>query len=265
MSDLHSDPFFQVPLTTVDSIYGEFEQPTLYYDVSMFLALFTTEVELAAEKLAGLDLKPGLFWRGKACVGLVFYEYRDTSIGPYNEVGLAIPALPLHQSLPLGGWVGMYSNVNTRSLGHYILNLPVTTEIAWYGGREFFGYPKFVTKIPFHLDSQAFHGEVLDPNGRDLIVMLSGSLGSGIPAPSMDLVTYSELDGKKLRTIINVRGGVQMRSKGNIRLCVGNSNHEMARNLRDLGLDDQQPLLVQDTHRFQSRLNAGQEFDWTRQ
>jgi hypothetical protein len=31
----------------------------------------------------------------------------------------------------------------------------------------------------------------------------------------------------------------------------------MANNLRDLGLDGAHPLIVMDTHRFQSRLNAG--------
>lgn len=264
MSSTHDHPFFQVPRTQVTTSYGEFEQPALYYDVSTLMALFTTDYDRAAAKLVDLDLKPGLMWRGKAVVGLAFYEYRDTSIGPYNEVGLAIPALARHQSLPLGGWLDLWSNVNTRRLGHHILDLPVTTEIACAGGREFYGYPKFVTEIPFHLDSHSFHSEVLDPGRRAPIMSLSGKLGGGIPAPPMDLVLYSVLNGTRLRTIVNVRGSQRMRGKGELRLCVGDSEHGMARNLRDLGLHDQQPFLVTDTHRFQSRLNAGQEFDWAK-
>jgi len=266
MNSVHNEPFFQVPRTKIPTIHGEIEQPTMYYDVSMLMAMFTTDYDRAAEKLDGLYLKPGLFWRGKVVVGIIFYEYRDTSIGPYNEVGLGIPALPVNQSLPLGGWLEMNKSVEKHRLGNYVLNLPVTTEIACYGGREFFGYPKFVTEIPFHLDSRlerSFHGEVRDPNGGDAIVTLSGKLSSGIPGPSMSMVTYSVLNGKKLRTNIYVRGGGYMRGKGGLRLTVGTSDHEMARNLRDLGLHGRQPFMVMDTHRFQSRLNAAKEFDWT--
>ena len=60
-----------------------------------------------------------------------------------------------------------------------------------------------------------------------------------------------------MRTAVNVRGRVNLRPGRSLQLRVGESTHRMANNLRDLGLDGAHPLLVMDTHRFQSRLNAG--------
>ncbi|MES1943573.1 hypothetical protein PC39_05645 [Salinisphaera sp. PC39] len=45
---------------------------------------------------------------------------------------------------------------------------------------------------------------------------------------------------------------------GSVRLAVGDSRHPMAEHLRRLGLDGKRPFLVAGTHRFQSRLNAGE-------
>lgn len=262
MDAWRKDPFFNVPSKIISTAYGDIEQPTMYFDCSAVMAMFTTEYERAAGKLNDLELKPGLFWGGKAVVGLIFYEYRNTSIGPYNEVGLGIPSLPLQQSLPLGGWLDMFSNLEKRHLGIVILDLPVTTEIACHGGQEFFGYPKFVTQLPFHLDQHSFHGQVLDPQGA-LIAELSGRLGMGIPNAPLSMVTYSVLNGRKMRATVTVRGPVTLRGKGGLRLTVGDSDHQMARNLRELGLHGRQPFLVTDTTRFQSRLSAADDFDWS--
>ncbi|MGE5252225.1 MAG: acetoacetate decarboxylase family protein [Bacteroidota bacterium] len=263
MSKEHNSPFFQVPTTAMPTVFGDLIQPALYYDVSTLMAFFATEYYRAASKLSAIGLKPGVMWGNKAVVGLAFYEYRDTSLGPYNEVGLAIPALPAHQSLPFGGWLDLYASVKTRRLGFYILNLPVTSEFACQSGVEFYGYPKFVTEIPFHLDSESFNSQVRDPNGKDEIVTLSGRLGPGIPGRAMDLVTFSVLNAKSMRATVNVRGGVRMRTGRGLRLQVGLSLHEMARNCCDLGLDGARPFLVSETHEFQSRLNPAEEYDWT--
>lgn len=259
MSEYQKDPFFQVPRTIRATSEGDVEFPILYYDVSTLIALFFVEYDRAAAKLADMALRPALTYGKKAVAALAFFEYRKTSIGPYNEVGLAIPALPPHLPRPLSTWLDLYSRLDTRRVGFHILDLPVTSRAAWSAGREVWGYPKFVTEIPFQLGDAAFHGEVTDPDRHSPIVTLSGKLGWGMPAPPLSMVLYSCLDGRKLRAVVNVRGSVRARRAGGLRLCIGDSEHIMAKNLRDLGLHDQQPFLVMDTHRFQSRLNLGEE------
>lgn len=259
MTDYKNDPFFDVPRTTISTSAGEAEFPIFYYLVSSLILLFPVEYDRVAGKLSKLGLKPGLRWGKKAIVGLGFYEYLKTSIGPYNEVGLAIPALMQDERPPLSGWLDMYSNLNTRKLGFYIVDLPVTTEIAWAAGCEMWGFPKFITDISVRLDSKSFHGDLMDPESQEPIITVSGKLGLGIPSIPMSLALFSQLNGKMLRSLVNVRGPVKMRGKGGLRVEVSNSNHIMARNLRDLGLDKAQPLLVMDTNRFQSHLYLGEE------
>jgi hypothetical protein len=92
-----------------------------------------------------------------------------------------------------------------------------------------------------------------------VIVRLNGELGLSLPAPPLSLVLYSQLDNRMLRSTVNVRGRVRLRGGGGLRVTVGDSDHDMAKNLRDLHLDGARPLFVMDTHRFQSRLNLGEE------
>jgi len=75
----------------------------------------------------------------------------------------------------------------------------------------------------------------------------------------MSLLLFSQLKDKMLSSKVNVRGAVKVRHRGSIRLQIGESDHVMVQNFRDLGLDNSQPLMVMSTKRFQSRLNLGEE------
>ena len=46
-------------------------------------------------KLEGTGLVPCKFINGKALVSLIFYNYRDVSIGPYEEVTITIVVRPI--------------------------------------------------------------------------------------------------------------------------------------------------------------------------
>jgi hypothetical protein len=256
MSD-HSDPFFQVPQTTHTTTQGPVDLPILYFDVSTLIAFFVANRDAVEAKLEGTGLRPALTIGSRALVGIACYEYRETGVGSYNEVGLGLPVLPEGAPAPRNPIRALYGSVDERHLGFFILDLPVTTPLANAGGRELWGYPKFVTSIPLHLDRKRFQGSVIDPEGDAEIFTLSGRLLPAIPAPPMSLVLYSHHQGNLLRATVNVRGRMNLRPGGSLQIRVGESTHRMARNLRDLGLDEARAALVLDTHRFQSRLNAG--------
>lgn len=253
----NSDPFFQVPRTTHTTTQGPVELPILYFDVSTLLAFFVTERDLVETKLEGTGLRPALTFGNRALVGVAHYEYRKTSIGAYNEVGIGLPVLPEGAPAPRNLIHALYGSVDERHLGFHVLDLPVTTPLANAGGRELWGYPKFVTPISFHLDAKGFTSTVMDPDQSGTIFTLSGKLLPALPAPPMSLVLYSHHGGSLLRTTVNVRGRVNARPGRSLSLELGESTHRMADDLRDLGLDGARPLIVLDTHRFQSRLNAG--------
>jgi hypothetical protein len=252
-----NDRFFDVPRITRTTGEGDLEFPILYYDNSALFAFMLADRSRVATLLAGTGLRPALTHGGKAIVGLAFFEYRETSIAPYNEVGLTLPvyrvgAKPAH---PID-LLELFIDPRRRQLGFYIIDLPVTTSTANVVGREVWGYPKFVTEIPLSFGASRFEGSVLDPQGQ-LILTLAGDLGPGLPLPGFDLLLYSELEGRWLRTVVDVDSRFRTSLGRSLRLTVGPSKHRMADNLRALGLDGARPLLVQATDRFRSRLNLG--------
>jgi hypothetical protein len=257
MSNWDQDPFFQYPLSVVGTSQGKVDLPILYYDNSNMIAMFWVDHDAAQAVVRPHDLAAIRFARGKALVALAFYEYRQTAIGPYNEVGVAIAALPKGAQAPAFPLLSLFYGLDRHRAGFYVVDLPVTTNAACAAGREIWGYPKFVTPIGFALNGRKFSGTVANPDGNDNLLTLSGRAGLGVPGPLLDLVLYSSLDGRQLRALVNTRGGGTIGLAGSLRLEVGNSDHVMSRNLVALGLRSASPAFVSYTHRLQLRLNAG--------
>lgn len=249
--------FFRVPRTPHATSEGSVELPILYYDVTNVVALFLADRAGASELLADAGLDVALARGDRALVGVSFYEYRHTTVGVYNEVGVAIFAVPRGQRPTRLGAAELYVPPSWRKVGAYVVDLPVTTAAACAAGRELWGYPKFITDIPFERNGRHIDTAVIDPDDGETICEFTGTMGRGVPAPAMSLMTYSRKDDALCRTHVDVRGAVEARGPGTTRLKVGASSHRMANNLRRLGLGSAQPALVMVTDRFQSRLNAG--------
>jgi hypothetical protein len=255
--DLYKDPFFCVPRSTHGTSQGDVELPIFYYDSTAVLAFFRCDRQKAAALLPAERFRPTLAWGRRAIVGLALFEYRATSIGTYNEVGLAIPALWQRGAVPRCPVAELFRSVYTRQVGFHIVDLPVTTERAHAAGRELWGYPKFVTAIDFTLQKNQVRCRVHDPANSSAIMTLEGKLGVGIPSPALDLVNFDRLGEQDLRTIIQTRGRGHLRRRGTVHLRIGASSHPMAGHLHALGLDHAQPLAMWVSTRFQSRLNQG--------
>jgi hypothetical protein len=257
MNVRHDDRFFRGPRTTRTTSQGPVDLPIFYYDTSNVVAVFGASRAAAEKLLEGTGLEPALAADGGARVGLSFYEYRDTSVGVYNEVGMAIFAARRGERRFLRGLADLLVPPRWRASGAYVVDLPVTTPAADAAGREIWGYPKFVTGIGFRLNGRDFESSVLDPSTNEAILTLSGRMGPGVPAPPLSLVTFSMLNGTLVRTHVKVRGMVTVHARGTMRLSVGRAGHRMADNLRTLGLAEARLRLVTRTERFQSRLPLG--------
>jgi hypothetical protein len=257
------DPFFQYPLHPATTSAGEVALPILYYDCASMVAMFWVD-HAQAQALAAPDgLQAVRFGRGKALLAMAFYQYRHTAIADYNEVGTAIAVVPQGVVPPPQPLLQLYAPLDRRQIGFQVLDLPVTTEAACAAGREIWGYPKFVTGIAFALDARGFAGTVADPGaaGQDLLA-LAGRPGPALASPWLDLVTYSRLQGRMLRTLVVTRGGGRTGMAGSVRLRVSpDSTHRMAARLRDLGLQGAKPFALMHTQRLQLRLNEGAPLD----
>ncbi|CBL45032.1 Hypothetical protein HDN1F_14490 [gamma proteobacterium HdN1] len=258
----HNSPFFQVPRNTVATSEGDVDLPILYYDTTAVYAFFLVDKNKVERQLAGTGLIPCLSIGNKSIVGIACFEYRDTTVGVYNEVGVA--AMVSRYPLPnaVHEWKDILTHLShpeLRDSGMYVIDLPVTTPRANAAGREIWGLPKFVTPIPFSLSGRAFSCAVEDPNGAGEIMRLEGKMGISVPSPALSLTLFSVLEGKPLRTHVNARGKSAFALAGSVTLRIGTSNHPMAERLRALDLDNAKPLGLLWTTEFQSRLNGGCE------
>jgi hypothetical protein len=253
-----NDSFFDVPKTVVTTTEGEVQLPICYYDCSHYMALFRVDAAKAEAQLQDVPLEPVLVSR-KAVAILSFFKYRDTTLGPYHEVGLALLVTPRSQTQTLGSFTDLLQQTRNESLGSHVLDLPVTTPAAKAAGCEIWGYPKFVAQLPIELEADRFQAQVLDADGRR-IMELAGQRGHVLPEelPGMALVTFSMRGGQMLRTRVETRAACATGGGGSLKLAVGDSPHCMARHLADLGLDGQTPKLFQTTENFQSLLFGGQ-------
>lgn len=107
---------------------------------------------------------------------LNFFRYRKTAIGPYNEVGLSILCYPKRLKNAGPFVTQLLKDAKMWTMGAYVINLPVTTEIAYTGGREVWSYPKFVTNIIVDLKGRQFNGVVDNPVLKKPIFTLRGSI-----------------------------------------------------------------------------------------
>lgn len=257
MQDLNCDPFFQYPQTNYPTSEGDVAMPILYFDDSNFIAMFFVDFDRAQALVRPDSLEAVRFSNGKALAAVAFYEYRLTSIGSYNEVGVGIAATPPGTPLPKRPLLSLLRHPDNNRIGFNIIDLPVTTPAACAAGRDIWSYPKFVTPISFSLKGRRFTGSVTDPVTSSDLVTLSGCAGLGVRGPLLDLVLYSRHQGQTLRATAITRGGGMVCLPGSMRLKVSTSNHRMAENLRRLGLDNAKPAFVSYTHKLQLRLNAG--------
>ena len=253
-----SSSFFAAPQTARPTSAGPVDLPILYYDATCIIALFWASRAGALDLLAGTGLEPtgGVF--DHVLAGMAFYEYRHTSVGPYNEVGLALFAVPAgtrHAPLRIAD---VLLPTELRRTGMVVVDLPVTTEIARAAGAELWGYPKFVTDLPFTRRGDRVALGVADPGGGAPICTFEGTLGRSAPALPVQLLTFTQKDGALVRTPVAVRGPARLHLPGSTRLFVGASRHGMAERMRALGLDGRRPAAVLVVDPMQARLPEGE-------
>jgi hypothetical protein len=173
-------------------------------------------------------------------VVLYCIEYRITDIGPYNEVGLTVLAAAPGDPIP----------------ANYVVNLPVTTAVANRAGREIWGYNKFVATIDVKSEGKKF-STVLRDTENVLVGALEGSRGASIPMPPTDILTFTLLNGRVIKTVIRVLTPFHASSGESFVFKVGTSRHPMTNNLSTVALDGARPVLVQYADPLQALLFPG--------
>lgn len=151
--------------------------PIFYYDTAMMLALFPARYRAVRDLLPDPRFVPARLAPGLGVVAVACLEHRDTDIGPYGEVGIAIPLDDATSRLNLPGralW-----NAERHEQSHaFVVHLPVTTEVALRGGIEFYGFPKFLGEIGFE-GTGAEQTCGLGRRGEHILTLTSEKLRTG--------------------------------------------------------------------------------------
>lgn len=227
-------PFFDGtrPGRIITTSNGQFELPTLYYRDDSFQAMFTADLDALYRVMPSDQLHPIKVGRNRALFAIAAFNYLECSVAPYGEVGIVVPVVhgrkppPLLPALFESSWPGT---------GVLVLHLPVTTKLARDGGRDLWGYTKFLAEMHFD-NTPEFEECRLDEGGEHILTLRVVKRGIAIP-DQRPLVTYSVKDRALIRT------KVPQRSISRTALGAGGSflelgkNHPVARSIRELGVD----------------------------
>jgi Acetoacetate decarboxylase (ADC). len=102
------------------------------------------------EKFKVPELIPGL-----TMCGIAGFMYKNSSLGPYNEVAITFPVKQKQKMKP-NIFVLNLTDIIRGEFHVYVRHLPVTTKIAKEAGVIIYNYPKFIADIEFQNGSSFY-------------------------------------------------------------------------------------------------------------
>lgn len=250
-SDFENDSFFKpIQQKPRETSAGPCDLPILYNDASMVGVVYRVDTKKVTELLGSSSPFEPLLVFGKALCVVSAFEYRETTVGIYNEIGLAILVKRKDTSPSLFRLVRDIRQQEEQAL--LVVNLPVTTKEARAAGFEIWGYPKYVTGIDTNF--AADHTYVTLENEFTL------KMGnpSGLRFRGLPIVNFTINEGHLVRTIIEVDHKVQFGAAGTVKLeIIGDG--PTANSIKTLGLAELSPTLAFRTDGMRSILPEGKD------
>jgi len=226
-------PFFQDVSQLELALDGyDVRLPIFYYDGSAMTGVFPARLSALRERMPDRRFQPARLAPGVGVVAITCFEYRDTDIGSYNELAIAIPlSVPYDRpNPPLRALLGAQRSGQMHA---YVHHLPVTTEIALVAGKRLWNYPKFVADIDF-TERAGRRTCTLAHDGEHILTMTRGPIRARRPAHSQ---VFSHLwhERQPQQSEFKLHAGAAGESirPGAARLEVG-TRHPIARELREL-------------------------------
>ena len=225
------------PGRTVTRGTATFELPILYFRDDLFALFFTADPWKVRALMPSDSLHPVLVTPGKAMVGVAAFNYMETSIGPYGEVAVVIPAVYGDSPPPI--ILPALLEARYPGFGSLVAHLPVTRTVARDAGRGEWGYTKFVADMRFTITPEFMECRMSEEE-RHILTLKVARRGI-VMRDRKPLVTYSVRQGDLIRTRIPQRGACRVSVlPGDSRLALG--NHPVSDSIRELGLSDH-PIL----------------------
>jgi hypothetical protein len=249
--------FFDVPRTLVTTSHTITQVPIFFYASACRIINYFIDREIVQEMLDGTGLMPISFFRNKAFFSLAFFNYHQGSMEDYQEVILATMAYPERLKSPSFPFSRLLLTQKARNMANYSIDMPVSTMASLAAGREIWGFPKFITRIPYRLSGDQFEFSVLDPDTDEFIVNVKGEMGIGFQGPAFDFTLFYNYKDTISRAEVEVGSKLKYSTCKKIQVEVGSSQHRMSENIRKLGLQTAQPFSIISSNYLRTLSNPG--------
>ncbi len=227
--------FFEKTRPGKNVTYGQanFDLPILYFRDDFFGLYFSASYRKVKAIMPSPNLHPLRLPHGRAVIVIAAYNYRDTTIGPYGEIPVAIPVVFNSKKGPISSLVPLLRESNYPGFGVLVQHLPVTKVVARDAGRGEWGYTKFVADMTFRATPEYFQCSMKEKQTHilDLHVPRKGVRVTD----KRPLTTYSVKQGQLIKTVIKQYGikRVGILPKG---AHVKFGNHPMAESIKNLDI-----------------------------
>lgn len=175
----------------------------------------------------------------RALCTILFVDYIDGDLGPYNEFGVSF--MVGHHTEAGGGGLGDLRALATGKAGVFIHRLPVDGEFTLAAGRGIWGFPKIIADFDTDHEAPVRRG-TLSQDGS-LIVDLSVKPGIATPGrrgAGTSFDAYSHIDGVTRCTTWEMEPSGMRARLGGADLRLG--DHPIANELATLGLPTRAPM-----------------------
>ena len=230
---MRGSPFFDGVAQVEATFAGQTARvPIFYYDGTAQTAVFPARLAALRRLLPDSRLEPARLAPGLGVVAISCFEYRDTDIGPYNELAISIVLCEPAARVNLPG-LALLAGMRSGRLHAWVHHLPVTTEIARVGGVDLYNYPKFLASIDF--DETTTQRSCRLAEGEEHILTLRGARIATPETGRSQLFSHLWMDGQPQGSEFKInalaKGHTSSRSAAALEL---GARHPIARELRDL-------------------------------
>lgn len=249
---MRGSPFFEQVRQIDVEIGGEpGKAPTFYYDGGSMTAVFPARYRELRELMPDRRYVPARLAPGLGVLAITCFEYRDTDVGPYNELAIAIPLNEPYFRANLPARALIEATRTGRQHAH-VLHLPVTTNVALRGGVDFYNFPKFIARIDYTQTDGEWRCRLAE--GQEHILTLSGRRINAPRSQQTDVFNHLWMDGQPQTAQFKINqlevGSTWRRDAAALEL---GDRHPVARELGQL-LVSRKPLMYEYNPRLEAIL-----------
>ncbi len=221
------------PITTVSCGRTAIGLPILYHRDDAFGLYFSADYGRVKAVMPSDRLHPVVLPGNRAIMAMGIFNYIDTSIGPYGEIAVALPAVFDKKITAFNGLLPALMESAFPGFGVVVMHLPVTTKDARDAGRKVWGYTKFIADMHFTVTPEYYQCRLREGDRHILDVRVKKR---GICLrDKKPITTFSVKNGNLIKTAISQTATkrVSLRTGGSF-LKLG--DHPMAESIRRLNI-----------------------------